>query len=626
MSIDLLLKPTCGGCGSTTDLYGSNCKHMTLCLTCGKNMAENKAKCFDCGAIVTRLIREYSVRATSGSDKHYFIGRFVSGLPDFSKKKSAENKWSLQKEGLQSRQVTDALREKYKNKPWLLEDETGQSQFQGHLEGAQSATYYLLMMERKEFVAIPAGSWYVGCVKVENFVFLFVVCGSPIFVHASDIPPSRQDTYVILYALSLCFFKFRYNFNKVAQYKQLTLEEAEEKMKNRKKTADGYERWMMKVANNPAAFGERGRFDDKESIVGGGGKSRKKTDEDDEGHVSDKGEEDEDEEVARRSRLGLNKKGGDDDEEGPRGGDLDLDDDDIEKVMISLLLNSMPYISEGVYALTQNVPILLKYLILTDQESVAFLGDDWEHEEIFTDDDEAVGNDPAEREDLAPEVPAPPEIKQDDEDEDEENEEGGGLSKSGKELKKLLRTSGLNESDAEDDDYDDDDVGDETGVPPVIASKQKDAPKEEPTDNSPSKPVVTGTARGTLSTSKPSKGKRKFNEETKATTGAPPKKEPKSIVKDENGSASKNNTPAKGVPPAPSSKGGSSPIPSGPVSEEEIRAVLMQKTPLTTQDLVAKFRARLRCPEDKKAFADILKRISKIQKTNTSSYVILRDR
>ena len=40
------------------------------------------------------------------------------------------------------------------------------------------------------------------------------------------------------------------------------------------------------------------------------------------------------------------------------------------------------------------------------------LGDDWEHEEIFTDDDEAVGNDPEEREDLAPEHPAPPEIKQ----------------------------------------------------------------------------------------------------------------------------------------------------------------------------------------------------------------------
>lgn len=40
------------------------------------------------------------------------------------------------------------------------------------------------------------------------------------------------------------------------------------------------------------------------------------------------------------------------------------------------------------------------------------VGDDWEHEEIFTDDDEAVGNNPEEREDLAPEIPAPPEIKQ----------------------------------------------------------------------------------------------------------------------------------------------------------------------------------------------------------------------
>lgn len=53
------------------------------------------------------------------------------------------------------------------------------------------------------------------------------------------------------------------------------------------------------------------------------------------------------------------------------------------------------------------------------QKNVIFLfltwlsvGDDWEHEEIFTDDDEAVGIDAEEREDLAPEVPAPPEIKQ----------------------------------------------------------------------------------------------------------------------------------------------------------------------------------------------------------------------
>jgi hypothetical protein len=34
----------------------------------------------------------------------------MAGLPDFSKKKSAENKWSLQKDGLKSRQVTDSMR------------------------------------------------------------------------------------------------------------------------------------------------------------------------------------------------------------------------------------------------------------------------------------------------------------------------------------------------------------------------------------------------------------------------------------------------------------------------------------------------------------------------------------
>ncbi|KAF3451808.1 hypothetical protein FNV43_RR07904 [Rhamnella rubrinervis] len=505
MSSDLMLKPSCSGCGSTTDLYGSNCKHMTLCLTCGKTMAENRGKCFDCGAT------EYNVRASSSNDKNYFIGRFVTGLPNFSKKKNAENRWSLLKDGLQGRQITDALREKYKNKPWLLEDETGQYQYQGHLEGAQSATYYLLVLQGKEFTAIPAGSWY--------------------------------------------------NFNKVAQYKQLTLEEAEEKMKNRKKTADGYQRWMMKAANNgAAAFGEVEKFEDKESGTAGG-RGRKKTtgDDDDEGNVSDRGEEDGDEESARRNRLGLNKKTGeDDDDEGPKGRDLDLDDDDIEK------------------------------------------GDDWEHEEIFTDDDEAVGNDPEEREHLAPEIPPPPEIKQDEEDEDENNEDGGGLSKSGKEIKKLLKMSkGQDDSDAEEDDDDDDDMDDEVTLTPVLP-KAKDAPKEEPADNSPSKPVSSGSAKGTPSTSKSSKGKRKLNgDDAKTSNGAPPKKvktenEQKSSVKDEPSPASKNNLPSKGTSSSSKVVGTPSAV---PVTEEEIRAVLMQKTPVTTQDLVAKFKARLRCPE-----------------------------
>ncbi|MFQ6643909.1 hypothetical protein Gotur_018581 [Gossypium turneri] len=547
MSFDLMLKPSCSGCGSSQDLYGSNCKHMTLCVSCGKTMAENQGKCFECGAIVTRLIREYNVRASPSTDKNYFIGRFMTGLPNFSKKKNAENRWSLQKDGLQGRQVTDALREKYKNKPWLLEDETGQAQYQGQLEGSQSATYYLLMMQGKEFVAIPAGSWY--------------------------------------------------NFNKVAQYKQLTLEEAEEKMKNRRKTADGYERWMMKAANNgAAAFGEVEKIDEKETAAAGGKGRKKSTGEEEEGHVSDRGEEDEEEEAARKNRLGLNKKSGDDDEEGPRGGDLDMDDDDIEK------------------------------------------GDDWEHEEIFTDDDEAVGNDPEER-DLAPEVPAPPEIKEDEDEEDEEQE--GGLSKSGKELKKLLgKASGLNDSDADEDD-DDEDVDDDMNFNPTPAPKQKDAPKEEPADNSPMKPAPSASARGTPAASKSSKGKRK-GDDTKASNGTPLKKvksepESKTAVKEENTSASKGSAPSKGTSSsakagstsaasASSSKAGSAST-AGPVTEEEIRAVLLQKAPVTTSDLVAKFKARLKSPEDKKAFADILRRISKIQKTNgPNNYVVLREK
>ncbi|KAL0553892.1 hypothetical protein IC582_007796 [Cucumis melo] len=534
MSFDLLLKPSCSGCGSTTELYGSNCKHMTLCLTCGKTMAENKGKCYDCGATVTRLIREYNVRASASSDKNYFIGRFMSGLPNFSKKRNAENKWSLYKEGLQGRQLTDALREKYKNRPWLLEDETGQFQFQGHLEGSQSATYYLLVLQGKEFTAIPAGSWY--------------------------------------------------NFNKVAQYKQLTLEEAEEKMKNRKKTADGYERWMMKAASNgPAAFGEVEKFDDKETVGTSGRGRRKTTGDENEGNVSDRGEEDEEEEAARKNRLGLSKKGGgdDDDEEGPRGGDHDLDDDDIEK------------------------------------------GDDWEHEEIFTDDDETTAPDREEREDLAPEVPAPPEIKQDEEDEDEENEGEGGLSKSGKELKKLLRrTGGLNDSDGEDDE-DDDDVDEDTGGTPVLPSKQKDTVKEEAAANSPSKPTPSGSAKGTPSTAKTAKGKRKNGEDVKPSSAPPKKMKTETELKPtDEGVPTSKSTASKGAPASVKTEPSSH---SGPVTEEEIRAVLRQRTPVTTQDLVAKFKARLRTPEDKNAFAEILRRISRIQKTNGGpSYVVLR--
>ncbi|KAF3451804.1 hypothetical protein FNV43_RR07900 [Rhamnella rubrinervis] len=79
-----------------------------------------------------------------------------------------------------------------------------------------------------------------------------------------------------------------------------------------------------------------------------------------------------------------------------------------------------------------------------------------------------------------------------------------------------------------------------------------------------------------------------------------------------------------------SSKGTSSST--GTVTEEEIRAVLMQKTPVTTQDLVGKFKARQRSAEisfageSKNAFVEALRKNIKIQKTNGSNYVVLRNK
>lgn len=77
---------------------------------------------------------------------------------------------------------------------------------------------------------------------------------------------------------------------------------------------------------------------------------------------------------------------------------------------------------------------------------------------------------------------------------------------------------------------------------------------------------------------------------------------PKSSGKDVNGSTSKSNGPPRGTPPQ-SSNAGSSNTASGPVTEEEIMAVLMQSTPLTIKELAAKFKARLKCEEVSSSFA-----------------------
>lgn len=95
-------------------------------------------------------------------------------------------------------------------------------------------------------------------------------------------------------------------------------------MRNRRKTADGYERWLMKVSSTGAAA-----FNDIESVGGAGGRAR--GGEDGENGESDQGEDDEDEE-ARKNRPGMKKgtQAGDEDGEEPAR-HIDLDDDEPEK-------------------------------------------------------------------------------------------------------------------------------------------------------------------------------------------------------------------------------------------------------------------------------------------------------
>lgn len=63
----------------------------------------------------------------------------------------------------------------------------------------------------------------------------------------------------------------------------------------------------------------------------------------------------------------------------------------------------------------------------------------------------------------------------------------------------------------------------ESGGTPVVPSKQKDTVKEEAPASSPSKPTPSGSTKGTPSTAKSAKGKRKNGEDVKPSS-APSKK------------------------------------------------------------------------------------------------------
>ncbi|KAI3940045.1 hypothetical protein MKW92_050335 [Papaver armeniacum] len=185
-------------------------------------------------------------------------------------------------------------------------------------------------------------------------------------------------------------------------------------------------------------------------------------------------------------------------------------------------------------------------------------------------------------------------IRDDDDDDEANEEEGGGLRKSGKELKTLLgRAARINNSDAEDDDDNDD--------------EDTHTPKEELVDTH-AKASHSASTRGTPSTkSKSTKTRRKASgDDAKVANGAPLKTvkmetDSKSSAKDGSALASKGN------------------------NAEEIRAVLLESAPITTQGLVAEFRERLKSKEDRNAFVAILRRISKIQMVDKANYVVLRD-
>jgi hypothetical protein len=99
--------------------------------------------------------------------------------------------------------------EKYNNrKPWILEDETGEHQYQSQLEASQSATstYYLLMMHGKEFHAVPAGSWYSQFAPLLLFP-LFHIYNN----HHKNVVTCKSKRYFPTKGYRLQFSKFSIN-------------------------------------------------------------------------------------------------------------------------------------------------------------------------------------------------------------------------------------------------------------------------------------------------------------------------------------------------------------------------------------------------------------------------------
>ncbi|CAI5468015.1 unnamed protein product [Closterium sp. Yama58-4] len=520
----------CSGCGATGgDLSQSECGHMSLCNACGRSMAEKQATCQQCGAVVDKLVKEFLVRVKPVS-RDYFIGKFPQGLPGL--KKGDERGWTMKREGVPAgRVLSEAARAKARTRPLLLEDDTGQASYVGHMEGGwQHSAYYLLVMHGKEFVAIPASQWYA--------------------------------------------------FTKQAQYKTLTLEEAELCMQSKRRKADGFRRWLTK--------------EESEKLLAGGGKEGGGEDwehdelfSDDDEATAMQPEDKEDEKEQERSPTK------------EAAAAIHLADKEDEKEQ-----EWSPTKEKGFEFYFAPLPFSL---FLPPPPFPLFLP-------------------------LRPSFPSPLSVQEEEEEEEEEEEgegqaegEGGALSLSGKALKKLLHKAGKGK-----------------GAGAAAGGQGAGGGKGE--GGAAAASVAAGaaaalSAAAAAAAAAAGRGLKRKDLE-KGTTGGgasgaaaagakkgkvePGKRTPPLPAKREPGAGGAAAGKAGG---GTSGGGASGAAAAGPkptaVTEEAVKGILRQ-APIKSADLVNRFRSCLKTAEDKKRFQEIIKRVGKIQAVNGEKFIVLR--
>eukprot|EP00898_Chlorokybus_atmophyticus_P003757 jgi/Chlat1/4382/Chrsp29S04614 len=209
-------------------------------------------------------------------------------------------------------------------------------------------------------------------------------------------------------------------------------------------------------------------------------------------------------------------------------------------------------------------------------------------------------------------------------DEDGEGHEGEGerLSKSGKEMKKLLGKSGLgdDEDELESDDEDSDVDFDEDAMlaPPMLYPKSKADAKVKP---------ETVDEKPKVDTTKASAKQATVKTETKAKTPPlTPQEQQKGTKRKADAvrlSPAKAPKAAAPTPPPPTS---APPSTSG-ITEEAVRAAIKKSQPVKSADLVKMFKQYIKSTEDKELFARIVKKLSKIQKIppdSNNSFIVLK--